>query len=105
MTNAVTSTSTTGTNASSSTMSANPNDRLMNKDMFLQLMVAQLRNQNPLNPVDGVDFLAQLSQISSVEQQVQMRQELEAIHATIKELTKGGAGTTSETSGGKQAAA
>ncbi|MBI4902014.1 MAG: hypothetical protein HY820_00155 [Acidobacteria bacterium] len=63
----------TQTNATSS---ANPADRLANKDTFLQLMVAQLRYQNPLSPVDGSSFLAQLSQISSVEQMVQMRQDL-----------------------------
>lgn len=52
----------------------------LSKDLFLKLMVAQLRNQNPLNPVDGVDFLAQLSQISGVEQMVEMRKQLEGIH-------------------------
>jgi flagellar basal-body rod modification protein FlgD len=55
----------------------------VSKDMFLKLMVAQLRNQNPLNPVDGVDFLSQLSQISGVEQMVEMRQQLTAIHKIL----------------------
>lgn len=55
----------------------------LNKNMFLQLMVAQLRNQNPLNPVDGVDFLMQLSQISGVEQMVGMRQELQSIRQVL----------------------
>jgi flagellar basal-body rod modification protein FlgD len=55
----------------------------VNKDMFLQLMVAQLKNQNPLNPMEGTDFLQQLSQISGVEQMVEMRKELEAIHQLL----------------------
>jgi flagellar basal-body rod modification protein FlgD len=55
----------------------------VDKDMFLQLMVAQLKNQNPLNPMDGTDFLQQLSQISSVEQMVEMRKELVAIHQLL----------------------
>lgn len=37
------------------------------KDEFLQLFIAQLRNQNPLEPQDGSDFLAQLAQFSTVE--------------------------------------
>lgn len=60
----------------------------LSKDLFLKLMVAQLRNQNPLNPVDGVDFLAQLSQISGVEQMIQMRKELEGIHSLLASLSR-----------------
>ena len=34
---------------------------------FLDLFVAQLKNQNPLDPKEGADFLAQLAQFSTVE--------------------------------------
>ena len=34
---------------------------------FLQLLVAQLNNQDPLNPQEGGEFLAQLAQFSTVE--------------------------------------
>lgn len=37
------------------------------KDMFLKLMLAQMKNQNPLDPQDGSEFLAQLAQFSTVE--------------------------------------
>ncbi len=37
------------------------------KNEFLQLFVAQLKNQNPLEPQDGADFLGQLAQFSTVE--------------------------------------
>ncbi|MGD9591666.1 MAG: flagellar hook assembly protein FlgD [Candidatus Berkiella sp.] len=37
------------------------------KNEFLQLFVAQLKNQNPLEPQDGSDFLGQLAQFSTVE--------------------------------------
>ncbi len=53
------------------------------KDMFLKLMVAQLKNQDPLNPTDGTAYLQQLSQISGVEQMIEMRQQLEAIHGIL----------------------
>ncbi len=67
----------------------------VSKDLFLKLMVAQLKNQNPLNPVDGVDFLMQLSQISGVEQMVEVKQQLTAIRS-ILEGQSGAAATKTE---------
>ena len=40
----------------------------LGRDEFLQLLVAQLRNQDPTSPQDGHEFAAQLAQFSSVEQ-------------------------------------
>lgn len=37
------------------------------KNQFLELMVAQLKNQSPLDPQNGGEFLAQLAQFSTVE--------------------------------------
>lgn len=37
------------------------------KDMFLQLMVAQLRYQDPMNPADSGEFLAQNAQFTALE--------------------------------------
>ena len=48
------------------TPEAKKNDEL-GKDAFLQLMIAQLQNQDPLSPAKGEDFIAQLAQFSSVE--------------------------------------
>ena len=38
-----------------------------NKNQFMELMIAQLKNQNPLDPKDGGAFLAQLAQFSTVD--------------------------------------
>jgi len=38
------------------------------EDMFFQLLLAQLQNQNPLNPMDGTEFTSQLAQFSQLEQ-------------------------------------
>jgi flagellar basal-body rod modification protein FlgD len=38
------------------------------KDDFFKMLIAQLKNQDPLNPADGTAFAAQLAQFSSLEQ-------------------------------------
>lgn len=46
-------------------------EREVNKDLgkneFLELLVAQLNNQNPLDPQDNGEFVAQLAQFSTLE--------------------------------------
>lgn len=42
-------------------------DQAMGKDAFLQLLVTQLKNQDPLSPQDNGAFVAQLAQFSSLE--------------------------------------
>ena len=44
----------------------------MDKDAFLELMIAQLQNQNPLDPMDGTEYAAQLAQFTSLEQLTQL---------------------------------
>jgi flagellar basal-body rod modification protein FlgD len=39
----------------------------LGKDAFLQLLVTQMKNQNPLDPQDNGEFVAQLAQFSSLE--------------------------------------
>lgn len=39
----------------------------MDKDTFLQLLVAQLRYQDPLKPTDSAQFLAQSAQFTALE--------------------------------------
>lgn len=44
-----------------------PKDNELGQDAFLQLLVTQLSNQDPLSPQENGDFIAQLAQFSSVE--------------------------------------
>ena len=56
---------------------ANPSiDGLANENTFLQLLVAQIKNQDPLQPADSIQFLSQLAQFSQLEQLIGIRQEL-----------------------------
>jgi flagellar basal-body rod modification protein FlgD len=57
---------------------------LANANVFLQLLVTQLKNQNPLNPQDGTEFIAQLAQFSQLEQSLGMKEDLDAIRQTLE---------------------
>ena len=44
------------------------NDSNLGKDAFLQLLVTQLKYQDPMNPASNEEFLAQMAQFSALEQ-------------------------------------
>ena len=44
----------------------------LGKEEFLQLLLAQLRNQDPLRPMEDTEFVAQLAQFSSLERVQQL---------------------------------
>ena len=58
------------------------------KDEFLKMLVAQLRNQDPLNPMDGKDMAAQLAQFSSVEQLKELNTSMTAAQKTQDGIAK-----------------
>lgn len=53
----------------------------MGKDQFLQLLVTQLRHQDPMNPADPKDFAAQLAQFSTLEQLINLGDQLKIMTA------------------------
>ena len=54
------------------------------QNQFLQLLVAQLKGQNPLNPLDGSEFVAQLAQFSSLEQLTYISDSLDNIQKLLE---------------------
>ena len=51
----------------------------MDKDAFFKLMIAQLKNQDPMNPLKNHEMAAQLAQFSSLEQMTNMNTTLTKI--------------------------
>ncbi len=56
-----------GTTATTAAGATDATTSQVDKDMFLKLMVAQLKNQDPMNPTDSSQFLAQTAQFTSLE--------------------------------------
>jgi flagellar basal-body rod modification protein FlgD len=83
---------TTGQGSSGNTNAATSTP--VDKNMFLQLLVAQLRNQDPMNPSDGTQFVAQLAQFQQLEQSVNSGQDISAIRQDLDQLVAQGANGT-----------
>lgn len=85
-----TNSSTTGTTAGSGT------SQLTNESTFLQLLVSQIQNQDPLNPADSTQFIGQLVQFSQLEQLLTINQGIQQIATN----TTPPASSTTPTTGG-----
>jgi flagellar basal-body rod modification protein FlgD len=77
---------TSGTSTTASTKSSSVKTDPMGKDAFFKMLVAQLRNQDPLNPMDGSAFAAQLAQFSSLEQLTNLNSALTAQNQNFANL-------------------
>ncbi|GJE81294.1 flagellar hook assembly protein FlgD [Methylorubrum populi] len=54
----------------------------MNADTFLQLLMAQLQNQDPTKPMDSTEYVGQLASFSQVEQATKTNQKLDSLLAS-----------------------
>lgn len=62
--------------------SATSSDTLLNEQTFMQLLVTQLQNQDPLNPTDPTEFVTQLAQLSSVEATSNVANQMQSLVAS-----------------------
>ncbi len=56
----------------------------LGKTQFLELMIAQFNNQDPLKPADNQDFIAQLAQFSSLEGIENLNTSVESMAAAMR---------------------
>ena len=76
-----TSTTTTAQQASSSSASDLGGLGSLTSTDFLQLLVAQISNQDPLNPVSSSQFMSQTAELSTLEQIASLNQETNQVLA------------------------
>jgi flagellar basal-body rod modification protein FlgD len=67
--------------SSSSSASVLPTQTLNQQD-FLNLLVTELQNQDPMNPMSDTDFIAQMAQFSTLQQSQQTYQSIQGMQAT-----------------------
>src|ERR1017187_2496489 len=59
----------------------------VSQQQFMQLLIAQLKHQDPTQPLQGTEFVTQLAQFSLVEQSANQTQQLTSLNAQIAGLT------------------
>jgi flagellar basal-body rod modification protein FlgD len=72
---------------SSSSSAPTVQSSLASQDVFLQLLVAQLKNQDPSQPTDGTQFVTELAQFSTLQENTKSTSDLNAIVAALPALT------------------
>lgn len=73
----------------------------LGKDEFLQLLVAQMKNQDPINPMDGTQFASQLAQFNSVEQLINLNDGMNALAQSQQMMSNGLSNTMAASLAGK----
>lgn len=58
----------------------------LGQEQFFELMLAQLKNQDPTKPLDGQDFVAQLAQFSAVSGITGLQQSFDALAASMQSV-------------------
>jgi len=75
-----------GSSAQTSTsLYGDKSGEVMGKEDFLTLLVAQLKNQDPMNPDDPTEFTAQLAQFSSLEQLFNINESMDSLTSAQKQ--------------------
>jgi len=60
----------------------------LDKDAFLQLLITQLKNQDPLEPMDNAKFITQMSELTTLEQITNMSKAFQKLTELQMNLSK-----------------
>lgn len=74
----------------------------LGQEQFLQLLVAQMQNQDPINPMDGKEFASQLAQFNSVEQLIGVNDGLKSLQESQELMSAGMTNSMAASLTGKQ---
>lgn len=72
----------------------------VSQDTFLQLLVEQIKHQDPLNPADGTEFLSQLAQFSELEQMMAINSGVSTLVQSLTRPVDAGGPTNQSTGAG-----
>ena len=75
----VTSVTDTSNAANSTSSSSTKSSNSVDYNTFLQLLIAEMKNQDPTNPMDTSQYMSQFAQLSTVEQAIQTNSKLDAL--------------------------
>ncbi|MDX2202962.1 MAG: flagellar hook assembly protein FlgD [Hyphomicrobiaceae bacterium] len=78
VTSATSSTSTSST-SSTSTTAKDAAAASLDYNTFLNLLLAQLKNQDPTKPMDSTEYMSQLASFSNVEQSIKTNSKLDSL--------------------------
>ncbi|MCR5756493.1 MAG: flagellar biosynthesis protein FlgD [Selenomonas sp.] len=73
-------------NYQASQTQANKDNSALGKDAFLQLLVTQMKYQDPLDPQDNGEYLAQLAQFSALEQMTNVAEGLGDVSKLVSNI-------------------
>jgi flagellar basal-body rod modification protein FlgD len=85
------------TTPTSNTSTSNSLSSAPSESMFLNLLVAQIQNQDPLNPTDSTQFVSQLAQFSELEQVIAIRGDTDSMAGEMKTAAAANTPTTPTT--------
>jgi flagellar basal-body rod modification protein FlgD len=76
-------TSSTSAAQSSAATSTAASKNMLDYNTFLQLLIAEMKNQDPTKPMDSAQYIGQLASFSNVEQAVKTNAKLDAMMSSL----------------------
>jgi len=76
-----------GSTTASASATTSTDKNTLGQEEFLEILIAQMKNQDPTNPVDANDFTSQLTQYSCLEQLMNMNARLDTLIADFESMS------------------